>query len=135
MSIHKLKYFKVVNSNAIEVNPSSYIIKFYCGNIHWINVDTGKEEIIYTYPNSIVTKQNKMEIETSLLIRDKGNDEQDWVDFSFSLKDVIAYYAMTKTTSVIILHTLGEFEVQLPYSKIKRLKEIAYTHETLVHFN
>lgn len=135
MTKYRTKYYVLKDGKATPVSPSEYIVRFYCGNIHWINVNSGLEEIIYVQDMGFTYKTNPMQVETKLFIRNEDTGVTDFVSFTFSLKDVVAYYYATPKSTIILLNTLGEFEIMLTYDKLKSLKEIDYSHETLLHFN
>ena len=130
----KMKYYKKTDGKTLSVNPCDYRVSYYCGAIHWINIITGKEEVIYIDNRNFKLKKNTMEVETKLRLTDNVTEESEWTDFTFNVKDVIGYYDIKNSTTRIVT-SIGEFDILIPYLEFKKLKEIAYNHNSLFQFN
>lgn len=132
----RVKYYKVVNNKFIAINPCDYIIKFYCGGLHWINITTGEEEKLFTKleEDKITLKKNIMEIETQVFFQDEATEIVEWKPFTTNLNDILAYYEIADGVTRIVMG-IGEFDIAIPYDQLKKLKEIAYHHKNIIQFN
>ena len=118
----------------IKVNPADYHVKYWCGAVHWINAATGKEETVYIDKNTFILKSDPMEIETKLLVYDSKTEERTWHDFTIDSRKIEAYYSIELKTTRIVT-SVGEYEIGMSYSELKKILAIAKNHESIIQLN
>lgn len=132
--MNNIVFYKLINNEYVKINALDYALKYYCGNIHWINIITGREEDIYMKDGTYF-KKSVMEVETRIMVINKLTEESQWRDFVFNIKDVRGCYSSENGKNCILLIDGGECQVDISYQDYKNIVKVANSHNKLVQLN